>query len=451
MWPAHRVICAGPFASLRAGGFRQTVVVTAAARPVELGSVTRTHDGHHARADRRACRCSRWPTCCGWPSSVDVRCAGERGVQTDFAVRGANFGQMLVLVDGVRLNDAQSGHHNGDIPVPLDAVERIEVLHGPGLVALRRRRVRRHGQRHHPPRRVEPPSLRRRRAAASGSSAGRGQVGFERGAVREVARGVAPIVRRASCTTATSRRRSSRSRTSLGDATELSVSYLWKEFGANNFYGGNAPSREWTNQTLVAADHRFGDARGWSIDGDARRIGRTATSSSSTSERPRLSDNRHRTHAVLGVAQRRRGASATAASLTVGVEGGGDWIRSTNLGDHATARVSGFGEWRQEIGAAHAARRQRCASIATTSSARRGTRRSASAGGRRPTRAAARLGRPRVPRADVHRALLLGSREPGARGGRPRDGVGRRGRRRRVPAGRLDRCRRRSSAGPTTT
>ena len=39
---------------------------------------------------------------------------------------------MLVLVDGVRLNDAQSGHHNGDIPVPLDAVERIEVLYGPG-------------------------------------------------------------------------------------------------------------------------------------------------------------------------------------------------------------------------------------------------------------------------------------------------------------------------------
>src|SRR6185295_20268679 len=65
-------------------------------------------------------------------ASVDVRARGERGVQTDFAVRGANFGQMLVLVDGVRLNDAQSGHHNGDIPVPLDAVERIEILQGPG-------------------------------------------------------------------------------------------------------------------------------------------------------------------------------------------------------------------------------------------------------------------------------------------------------------------------------
>ena len=38
---------------------------------------------------------------------------------------------MLMLVDGVRLNDSQSGHHN-DIPVPLDQVERIEVLYGPG-------------------------------------------------------------------------------------------------------------------------------------------------------------------------------------------------------------------------------------------------------------------------------------------------------------------------------
>src|SRR5918993_108783 len=64
--------------------------------------------------------------------SVDVRARGERGVQTDFAIRGANFGQMLVLVDGVRLNDAQSGHHNGDIPVAVNEVERIEILHGPG-------------------------------------------------------------------------------------------------------------------------------------------------------------------------------------------------------------------------------------------------------------------------------------------------------------------------------
>ena len=42
------------------------------------------------------------------------------------------FGQALVLVNGARLNDAQSGHHNGDIPVSLLDVERIEVLLGGG-------------------------------------------------------------------------------------------------------------------------------------------------------------------------------------------------------------------------------------------------------------------------------------------------------------------------------
>src|SRR5688572_29184204 len=97
------------------GPFRQDVVVTAAATPVALGSVTRTLTiitreqiaqlPVHSIADvlRLA-------------ASVDVRSRGERGVQTDFAIRGANFGQMLMLVDGIRLNDAQSGHHNGDIP-----------------------------------------------------------------------------------------------------------------------------------------------------------------------------------------------------------------------------------------------------------------------------------------------------------------------------------------------
>src|SRR5687767_10500566 len=111
--------------------YRQTVVVTAAATPVELGSITRTMtiitrdqiDALPAHTIADVLRLT---------ASVDVRARGERGVQTDFAIRGANFGQMLVLVNGVRLNDAQSGHHNGDIPVPLDAVERIEVLHGPG-------------------------------------------------------------------------------------------------------------------------------------------------------------------------------------------------------------------------------------------------------------------------------------------------------------------------------
>jgi iron complex outermembrane receptor protein len=336
---------AGPSTSLRAGGFRQTVVVTAAARPVELGSVTRlmtiiTREQIDRLPVQSVADVLRLA------SSIDVRMRGVRGVQSDFAVRGANFGQMLVLVDGVRLNDAQSGHHNGDIPVPLDAVERIEVLYGPGsslfgadafggTVNVITRRT------------VEQPSLTLQ-GGSFGLAAGRGQIGFERGSVHE--------------SLAVSADRSSgfmydrdfkttllRSRTSLGAATSVSFSHLWKEFGANNFYGGNAPSREWTNQTLVAADHRFADVRGWS----------TAASASYRTHgdrflfnqlQPQLSDNRHRTHAVLAAISgaRRVGGIGT---LTVGVEGGGEWIRSTNLGDHSTARLSGFSEWRQDLGA----------------------------------------------------------------------------------------------------
>src|SRR6478736_4458980 len=111
--------------------YRQTVVVTAAATPAELGTVTRsmtviTHDQIAALPLPSIADVLRLA------SSIDVRARGERGVQTDFSVRGAGFGQMLVLVDGARINDAQSGHHNGDIPVPLDLIDRVEVMYGPG-------------------------------------------------------------------------------------------------------------------------------------------------------------------------------------------------------------------------------------------------------------------------------------------------------------------------------
>jgi iron complex outermembrane recepter protein len=64
--------------------------------------------------------------------SLDLEERAPGGVQTDLSIRGATFGQTLVLLNGQRLNDVQSGHHDMDIPVPLDAVSRIEVLRGSG-------------------------------------------------------------------------------------------------------------------------------------------------------------------------------------------------------------------------------------------------------------------------------------------------------------------------------
>jgi outer membrane cobalamin receptor len=64
--------------------------------------------------------------------AVDLQERGPSGVQSDLSIRGSSFGQSLVLVDGLRMNDAQSGHHNLDLPMPFQSVDRIEVLHGSG-------------------------------------------------------------------------------------------------------------------------------------------------------------------------------------------------------------------------------------------------------------------------------------------------------------------------------
>ncbi len=64
-------------------------------------------------------------------SSIDLQQRGN-GVQGDITIRGGTFGQTLVLIDGVRINDVQTGHHNLDLPVPLDAIGELQVLRGSG-------------------------------------------------------------------------------------------------------------------------------------------------------------------------------------------------------------------------------------------------------------------------------------------------------------------------------
>ncbi len=61
---------------------------------------------------------------------LDVRRRGAGGVQADVGIRGADFNGTLVLVDGEPMNDPQTNHHAFDLDVPLDAVERVEVLSG---------------------------------------------------------------------------------------------------------------------------------------------------------------------------------------------------------------------------------------------------------------------------------------------------------------------------------
>jgi len=63
--------------------------------------------------------------------SLDVQQRAP-GTAADLSIRGSTFEETLILVNGLRLNDAQTGHNNLDIPFPFESVERVEVLKGAG-------------------------------------------------------------------------------------------------------------------------------------------------------------------------------------------------------------------------------------------------------------------------------------------------------------------------------
>ena len=62
---------------------------------------------------------------------VDVRQRGAIGAQTDVSIRGGNYEQITILLNGVNICDPQTGHNAFDFPVDISDIVRIEVLEGP--------------------------------------------------------------------------------------------------------------------------------------------------------------------------------------------------------------------------------------------------------------------------------------------------------------------------------
>jgi vitamin B12 transporter len=64
--------------------------------------------------------------------ALEVQSRGNFGTQADITLRGSTFNQVLILLDGMRLNDPLTGHFAGYFPIAPTEIEQIEVVRGPG-------------------------------------------------------------------------------------------------------------------------------------------------------------------------------------------------------------------------------------------------------------------------------------------------------------------------------
>ena len=63
-------------------------------------------------------------------AGLDIRTRGSKGVQSDISVRGGNFDQVLILLNGIPVNNSQTGHNNLDLPVDISMIKKIEIIEG---------------------------------------------------------------------------------------------------------------------------------------------------------------------------------------------------------------------------------------------------------------------------------------------------------------------------------
>jgi len=64
-------------------------------------------------------------------TGIDLRQRGPFGSQADVSIDGGSFEQTLILLNGVKIIDQQTAHNTLNLPLPIDAIERVEVIKGP--------------------------------------------------------------------------------------------------------------------------------------------------------------------------------------------------------------------------------------------------------------------------------------------------------------------------------
>jgi len=268
--------------------------------------------------------------------SLDLRRRAPDGIQSDLSIRGGTFGQTLILLDGIRINDAQSGHHNMDLPAPLEALSRVEVLKGSGSTLYGSDAVG--GVVNFITRRPAISEFRLRTAA------GNFGINQQRGSLSAVSKKLMQRLtfsRDFSSGFAINRDYRNLSLASgthlssgLGD-THLFLAWSDRPFGADRFYG-NFNSWERTKTWFASLRQAAGPNTTASVS-----FRRHTDLFVLYRDRPQLFTNRHAVES-WNAALRRREKAGQNATLHYGVEGYRDAILSNNLGEHARGRGAGY-------------------------------------------------------------------------------------------------------------
>ena len=63
-------------------------------------------------------------------AGIELRSRGAQDVQSDIYIRGGGFDQVLLLVDGIKVDNPQTGHHTLNALIPIEMIARVEILKG---------------------------------------------------------------------------------------------------------------------------------------------------------------------------------------------------------------------------------------------------------------------------------------------------------------------------------
>ena len=334
-WALLLLGCAGIVAGQESGKGqevqRERVVVTGTYEPVPLEEADRSV---RVLDETASPRLLRWTAVdlLRLDSSVDVRQRAPNNIQTDLSIRGSTFGQTLVLLDGLRLNDVQTGHHNMNLPLPADSLDRIEVLRGSGSTLYGADAVG--GVVNLIPRTPDEPELRLRTGIGSFGTNNQG-VGLsfvgrdwsqELTATRDFSSGFRPNrdYRQLSLSSTT------RARSRLGNTSAI-LGHADRPFGADRFYG-DFNSWERTRVWFAGLRQQLGEqtqvALAFRRNTDLFVLYR---------DRPEVFTNRHAVESWQ-LSLRRRQSLPRNVTFYYGTELLTDSIESNNLGLHSRGR-----------------------------------------------------------------------------------------------------------------